>query len=325
MNTIAIPALSNPQVLGIDISKGWFDVFLHPASAKERFDNTTAGFRKLMRWLHEVPIEIAIMEATGGLELSLFAALQAAGYQVARINPRWIRDFAKATGRSAKTDQQDACLIALYGATMRPEPDKVSDHKAQAFKALCARRRQILHLRCQEVNRQQQTLDRVIARMIRQTIAFLDKQLAAIEAVIDVMIQQDANWRRRREIIESIPGLAATTARTLIAELPELGTISNKQIAALVGVAPINRDSGKQKGYRAIGGGRSGVRRILYMAAMGAATRNNKRLIAIYKRLITAGKKPKVAIVAIMRKIAVILNTMIRNNQTWNENRPEQT
>lgn len=202
------------------------------------------------------------MEATGGLEMPLFTALQSAGYSVARINPRWIKDFAKATGRSAKTDQQDACLIALYGATMRPEPDKVSDHKAEAFKALCARRRQILHLKCQEMNRQQQTQDRIIARMIRQTIAFLDKQLAAIEAVIDMMIQRDANWRRRREIIESIPGLAATTARTLIAELPELGAISNKQIAALVGVAPINRDSGKQKGYRAIGGGRAGVRRI---------------------------------------------------------------
>lgn len=317
MNMITIPALSSPQTLGVDISKGWFDVFLHPACAKERFDNTVAGFRRLIRWLHEASIELAVMEATGGLEMPLFVALQAAGYPVARINPRWIRDFAKATGRSAKTDQQDACLIALYGAAMRPKADKVSDHKAQAFKALCARRRQILHLKCQEMNRQQQTQDRVIARMIRQTIAFLDKQLDAIEAVIDTMIQRDANWRRRREIIESIPGLAAATARTLIAELPELGTISNKQIAALVGVAPINRDSGKQKGYRAIGGGRSGIRRILYMAAMGAATRNNKRMVVIYKRLIAAGKKPKVAIVAIMRKIVVILNTMIRNNQTW--------
>lgn len=323
MNMIAIPVLSNIQVLGIDISKGWFDVFLHPASVKERFDNTAAGFRKLIRWLRTTSLGIAVMEATGGLEMPLFTALQSAGYSVARINPRWIRDFAKATGRSAKTDQQDACLIALYGVTMRPEPDKVSDHKAQAFKALCARRRQILHLKCQEMNRQQQTQDRVIGRMIRQTIIFLDKQLAAIEAVIDMMILRDANWRRRREIIESIPGLAATTARTLIAELPELGTISNKQVAALVGVAPINRDSGKQKGYRAIGGGRAHVRRVLYMAAMGAATRNNKRLVIIYKRLIAAGKKPKVAIVAIMRKIVVILNTMIRNDQTWNANRTE--
>lgn len=321
MNIIANPVLSSTQVLGIDISKGWFDVFLHPATAKERFDNTPVGFRRLIRWLGSASVEIAVMEATGGLEMPLFNALHVAGYKVARINPRWIRDFAKATGQSAKTDQQDARLIAMYGAVMRPVPNKVGDQKSEAFRALCARRRQIIHMKNQELNRQQQTQDRVLGRMIRQTIVFLDKQLAAVEAVIDTMIRQDADWRRRREIIESIPGFAATTARTLIADLPELGTISNKQAAALVGVAPINRDSGKQQGYRAIGGGRAGVRRVLYMATMGAATRNNRRLNAIYTRLLAAGKKPKVAIVAIMRKIVVILNTMIRTDQTWNADR----
>lgn len=319
MNIVANAVLSTTQTLGIDISKGWFDVFLHPAAVKERFDNTPAGFRKLIRWLGPASVEIVVMEATGGLEGPLFNALQLAHYKVARINPRWIRDFAKATGRSAKTDQQDAQIIALYGATMRPGPSKANDHRAETFKCLCARRRQILHLKTQEINRRQQTQDRVIARMIRQTIAFLDKQLAAIEVLIDTMIQQDADWRRRREIIESIPGFAATTARTLIADLPELGTISNKQAAALVGVAPINRDSGKQQGYRAIGGGRTNVRRVLYMAAMGAATRNNRRLKAIYKRMIQAGKKPKVAI---MRKAIVILNTMIKTDQTWRADPP---
>lgn len=317
MNIAANPVLSHTQILGIDISKGWFDVFLHPAAAKERFDNTPVGIRKLIRWLRSASVEIAVMEATGGLEMPLFNALQLAGYPVARINPRWIRDFAKATGRSAKTDQQDARLIAMYGAVMQPVPSRANDHKAETFKALCARRRQILHMKNQELNRQQQTQDRFLGQMIRQTIAFLDKQLTAVEAMIDTMIQQNADWLRRREIIVSIPGFAATTARTLIADLPELGTISNKQAAALVGVAPINRDSGKQQGYRAIGGGRAGVRRVLYMATMGAATRNNRRLNAIYKRLLAAGKKPKVAIVAIMRKIIVILNTMIRTNQTW--------
>lgn len=320
MNVVATPALSDTQILGIDVSKGWFDVFLYSAAGKERFDNNAAGFRKLIRWLGSVSVDIAVMEATGGLERPLFNALQVAGYKVARINPRWIRDFAKATGHSAKTDQQDARLIALYGAAMRPAPGEAIDQKTEVFRALCARRRQIIHMRNQEMNRRQQTQDHMIGQMIRQTLTFLDKQLAAVEAEIDAMIQQDEDWRRRREIIESIPGFAATTARTLIADLPELGTMTDKQAAALVGVAPINRDSGKQQGYRAIGGGRSGVRRVLYMATMGAATRNNPRLKAIYRRFLAAGKKPKVAIVAIMRKVVVILNAMIKANQTWREN-----
>ena len=278
MNFASTPVLSDSQILGIDVSKAWFDVFLHPAAVKARFDNNIAGFRKLVRWLNSVEVEIIVMEATGGLEAQLFNALQDAEYPVARVNPRWIRDFAKATGRSAKTDQQDARLIALYGTMMKPQPSRVGDRKTDTFKALCARRRQIIHMRNQELNRRQQAREDQISRMIEQTLAFLDAQLAEIETEIDAMIRQNADWRRRREIIESIPGFAATTARTLIADLPELGTMTDKQAAALVGVAPINRDSGKQQGYRAIGGGRPGVRRILYMATMGAATRNNPRL-----------------------------------------------
>lgn len=320
MNIAATPVLSGKQILGIDVSKAWFDVFLHPAAIKERFDNSPAGFRKLVRGLRSATVEIVVMEATGGLEAPLFNALQLAHFSVARINPRWIRDFAKATGHSAKTDHQDARLIAFYGAMMRPEPNRVGDQKFDAFRALCVRRRQIIHMRNQELNRQQQSRERQISQMIRQTLAFLDKQLDAIEAEIDAMIQQDEDWRRRREIIESIPGFAATTARTLIADMPELGAMTDKQAAALVGVAPINRDSGKQQGYRAIGGGRAGVRRVLYMATMGAATRNNPHLKVIYKRFLAAGKKPKVAIVAIMRKIIVILNAMIKTNQTWRKN-----
>lgn len=322
MNFASTPVLSDSQILGIDVSKAWFDVFLHPAAVKARFDNDIAGFRKLVRWLNSVEVEIVVMEATGGLEAQLFNALQDAEYPVARVNPRWIRDFAKATGRSAKTDQQDARLIALYGTMMKPQPSRVGDRKTDTFKALCARRRQIIHMRNQELNRRQQAHEDRISRMIGQTLAFLDAQLAEIEAEIDTMIRQNADWRRRREIIESIPGFAATTARTLIADLPELGTMTDKQAAALVGVAPINRDSGKQQGYRAIGGGRPGVRRVLYMATMGAATRNNPRLKSIYQRLLAAGKKPKVAIVAIMRKIIVILNAMIKANQTWRPDQP---
>lgn len=305
------------QTLGIDISKGWFDVFLHPVGLKERFDNNVAGIRQFIRWLKPATVTIAVMEATGGLEAPVFNALQYAGYDVARINPRWIRDFAKASGRSSKTDEQDARFIALYGATMQPPSSKPTDQKSEAFRALCVRRRQILDMKTQEINRQKQTRDSTIARCIRSIIALLDKQLAILETTIDTMIRQDIEWCRRRDIIQSIPGFAATTARTLIADLPELGSLNNKQVAALVGVAPINRDSGKHQGYRAIGGGRSRVRHVLYMATMGAATRNNRRLNAIYKKLLAAGKKPKVAIVAVMRKVLVIINTMIRNNETW--------
>lgn len=283
MNIASTPALPDSQILGIDVSKAWFDVFLHPAAVKERFDNNAAGFRKLVRWLKSVEVEIIVMEATGGLEAQLFNALQGAEYSVARVNPRWIRDFAKASGRSAKTDQQDARLIALYGAMMKPQPSRLADRNTDTFKALCARRRQIIHMRSQELNRHQQSHEDRISQMIEQTLAFLDKQLA---------------------------------------DLPELGTMTDKQAAALVGVAPINRDSGKQQGYRAIGGGRPGVRRVLYMATMGAATRNNPRLKSIYQRLLAAGKKPKVAIVAIMRKIIVILNAMIKADQTWRPDQP---
>lgn len=305
-------------VAGIDTSKAWLDIALHPAGCSARFANTAPGIAALLAWLKPHAATLVVIEATGGLEMSVLLALDEAGYPVARINPRWMRDFARARGQGAKTDTIDARLIALYGARMEPPPSKPAADQAQAFQALCARRRQLLQARTQEINRCQRCRHRLVLSQIQDHLRLLDFQLAQIDQALDHLIGANESWRRKQEIIASVPGVGAVTARTLIAELPELGCLSARQIAALVGVAPLNRDSGQQRGYRAIGGGRASVRRMLYMAAMGAATRNNPYLKAVYQRLRAAGKKPKVALVAVMRKLIVILNAMIRTNQTWN-------
>jgi transposase len=305
-------------VAGIDTSKAWLDIALHPAGCRARFANSDPGIAALLAWLKPHAPTLVVIEATGGLEMPVLLALDEAGCPVARINPRWMRDFARARGTGAKTDAIDARLIALYGAKMDPQPSCPANDQAQAFQALCARRRQLLQARTQEINRCQRSRNRLILSQLQDHLRFLECQLAQIDTALDHLIGQNEVWQRKHEIIASVPGVGAMTARTLIAELPELGSLSGKQIAALVGVAPLNRDSGQLRGYRAIGGGRAGVRRMLYMAAMGAATRNNAHLKAVYQRLRAAGKKPKVALVAIMRKLIVILNALIRTNQTWN-------
>lgn len=305
------------HVAGIDVSKACLDVALHPHGASARFANTDEGIAALVAWLEPFGIALVVMEATGGLEMPVLLSLDEAGYPLARINPRWIRDFARARGHQAKTDLIDARLIALYGHRMEPQPSRPADADTLAFKALSTRRRQLLQARTQEINRQHLCRNRLVLRLHKDHLRFLDSQLEQVDQALDRLIADNEAWRRKHEIIESVPGVGAMTARILLAEVPELGSLSGKQIAALVGVAPLNRDSGKQQGYRAIGGGRGPVRRVLYMAALGAATRNNEQLKAFYERLRAAGKKPKVALVAVMRKILVILNAMIKTNQTW--------
>ncbi|MES3041861.1 MAG: IS110 family transposase [Pseudomonadota bacterium] len=307
--------------VGIDVSKRWLDTAVHPAGCTARFANDDAGIEKLLLWLMPYQVAMVVVEATGGIEIPPLLALHEAGHPVARINPRWIKDFARAMGAVAKTDKLDARIIALYGQKMEPEPYQPGDADARALKALCTRRRQLLNTMTMENNRRQQCDNDYVYRLHHRHLQFLETQLKDVEKALDALIASNDAWRRKQEIIESIPGVGAATARTLIAELPELGALNSKQIAAMVGVAPFNRDSGKQQGYRAISGGRAPVRKVLYMTAVGAATRNNAVLKAFYDRLVASGKKKKVALVAVMRKLIVMLNAMIKHDTTWLQQR----
>jgi transposase len=307
------------QILGIDIGKASFDVALFPAKDAARFNNDDAGFVALLQWLKPFNVVIAVIEATGGIEIPVLLALHEAGHRIARVNPRWIKDFGRAAGTYAKTDKLDARLIARYGHTMQPEPWQPPEPDAMALKDLCSRRRQLLQMWTMENNRRQQGANPYLSRQHLRHLQFIDGQLREIDRMLDSLILANEDWQRKKNIIESVPGVGAVTAKVLLADLPELGHLNSKQIAALVGVAPINRDSGKQVGHRSIAGGRGSVRRVLYMTSVGAATRNNALLKAFYNRLIAAGKKTKVALVAAMRKLLVILNAMIRQNTFWRE------
>ncbi len=307
------------QYVGIDVSKKWLDVALHPEGCNARFANHDKGLDELLIWLMPRHIAMIVLEATGGIEMPALVALHEAGHRVARINPRWIKDFARALGAVAKTDKLDARIIALYGQKMEPDPYQPADAQGHALKAICARRRQLLGAITMENNRLQQAHNHYVWKLHHDHMVFLQSQLKDVEQALDAMIAQNEVWSRKKDIIESVPGVGAVTAKTLLAELPELGTLSAKQIAAMVGVAPFNRDSGKQQGYRAISGGRAPVRKVLYMTAVGAATRNNPTLKAFYAKLRAAGKKPKVALVAVMRKLIVMLNAMITYDRMWQE------
>lgn len=305
------------QIIGIDISKKYLDCAIHPKGCKARFTNDDKGFEKLLLWSMPYDITLIIVEATGGYEIPVLLAMYEAGHSVARINPRWIKDFAKATGALAKTDMLDAKMIAIYGEKMQPRPYKPAAPDAQAIKQLCTRRRQLLDSWTMENNRRQQCRNDYVYRLHQHHLNFIERQLKEVEELLDEMIKSNENWQRKRDIIESIPGVGSATAKTLLAELPELGSLNKKQIASMVGVAPMNRDSGNKRGYRAIMGGRAAIRKVLYMTAVGAATRNNPLMKTFYEKLVKKGKKKKVALVAVMRKLIVIINAMIKKDLQW--------
>ena len=273
------------QIIGIDISKKHLDCALHPAGCKERFTNDDKGFDKLLLWAMPYNITLIVVEATGGYEIPVLLAMHEAGHSVARINPRWMKDFAKAMGAMAKTDMLDARMIAIYGEKMQPIPYTPAAPDAQAIKQLCARRRQLLDNWTMENNRRQQCKNHYVYRLHQRHLCFIERQLKEVEQLLDEMIKTNESWQRKRDIIESIPGVGAVTAKTLLAELPELGSLNKKEIASMVGVAPMNRDSGNKRGYRAIIGGRATVRKVLYMTAVGASTRNNPLMKSFYEQL----------------------------------------
>lgn len=303
--------------IGIDVSKHHLDVAAGSDGGVSRFANDAIGIVALIDWLAGQRVAMIVAEATGGLELPVLLSLHEAGFQVARINPRWIRDLARARGKSAKTDAIDAVLIADYGRIMHPEPWQPLDEDGWTFKDLCARRRQLIIMLTMEANRSQQCRNAYLARQHNQLISSLKAQLREIEDILARIIARREDYARKARIICSVPGVAKATAVTLIADLPELGALNAKQIAALTGLAPFNRDSGRQIGRRSIFGGRAHVRTMLYMVAIGMARRNNDHFKAFYRRLVDAGKPKKLALVALMRKLVVTLNAMLRSDCEW--------
>jgi transposase len=258
---------------------------------------------------------MVVLEATGGLEVTLVAALAQAKLPVVVVNPRQVRDFAKATGKLAKTDAIDAAVIAHFGDAVRPEIRPVKDEQAQELAALLARRRQLVDMLTAEKNRLS-TASKRVRNDIQAHIAWLEKRLKEVDTDLAESIKEIPAWRHRDEILRSTPGVGPVLSVTLLAGLPELGSLNRREVAHLVGVAPLNRDSGQHKGKRSVWGGRDEVRCVLYMSTL-SAVRCNPVIRAFYNRLIGAGKKQKVAITACMRKLLVILNTMVKNGNAW--------
>lgn len=308
-------------VVGIDISKSRLDVACLPAAARSvnpasAFDNDAKGHTALVAWLKGISPDLIVLESTGGYQRVVVAALAAAAMPVVVVNPRQVRDFARALGILAKTDTIDAMVLARFGQKVNPDVRPLPDADSTVLIDLLARRRQLVELRTAESNRLGQATAARIKASIRAVLAAIEKQIASIDEDLDDQIKQSPVWRVKEELLTSVPGIGPLTARTLLACLPELGTISRQSVAALVGVAPINRDSGTMRGRRTTWGGRRVVRSALYMAAL-VATRYNPVLKAHYARLLDAGKPKKLALVAVMRKLLVILNAMLRTQTPW--------
>jgi len=301
-------------VVGIDVSKTHLDVALGSTGPLFQVPYTEEGLHTLASRLQGATL--VVLEATGGLETRLLHFLTQAGFPVARVNPRRVREFANATGTLAKTDRIDARILAWYGEALCPPVTPVPDENRQRLEALITRRRQLVEMRVAEENRLAAAPE-VIRPSIQQHLEWLEEQISALDEEIRQLLQKDPGWAEKVEILQSVPGIGMVTAATLVAELPVLGQASPKEIAALAGVAPMNRDSGRRTGKRHITGGRSSARRVLYMATV-AAIRCNSVIRAFYLRLLAAGKEKKVALVACMRKLLTILNALLRKRQRWN-------
>lgn len=305
--------------IGIDVAKKYFDLHILKTGQDRRMENSTAGIGKCVALCNKIKPELIVTEATGGYELTLAATLQAKGFAVAVVNPRRIRDFARAAGQIAKTDKLDARIIAQFAATMEPMPTERINENTQKLKALMARRNQLVDLHTAESNRLEHANSKEIRRSIAAVLKVIEAQLKTIDRQVKEHIENTPRLRRRSEILDSVPGIGPTTAHMLVTELPELGRLNRRQIAALVGVAPIARDSGTFRGKRMTGGGRKKIRSRLFMPTL-VAVRHNPVLRAYYNKLLSRGKCKMVALVAVMRKLICIMNTMTKNNQEWDPN-----
>lgn len=302
--------------VGIDVAKDRLDVHLRPSGEDFVVVRDGLQLEQLAARLSAIRPELVVLEATGGLEITVAAALAAAGLPLAIVNAAQIRAFAKAIGRLAKTDRLDAELIARFAEQVRPEPRPVASGQAQALAELVTRRRQLVEMIGMESNRKHQARSAKVLMGIERTLAALQAALDDLDCEIDDQIKGSPAWRATESLLVSVPGIGKVTARTLIAELPELGRIDRRRIAALVGVAPVNRDSGAQRGHRAIAGGRADVRSVLYMATL-AATRWNPVIRDLYARLRERGRPAKTALVAAIRTLLTILNAILRDQRPW--------
>jgi transposase len=309
--------MSTPAYVGIDVAKDFLDAHARPAAAAFREPNTERGVAALAERLARLAPALVVLEATGGLEVPAAAALAAAGLPVAVVNPRQVRDFARATGQLAKTDRLDAALLARFAEAVRPEPRPLPDAQARQLQDLLARRRQLLEMRQMELNRLGSAATAAVRASHERVIAFLAEQLAAAERELDEAVRASPAWREREELLRGVPGIGPVVSRTLLAELPELGSLSGKRAAALAGLAPYAADSGRWRGARRIRGGRTAARCALYQAAL-SARRHNPGLRAFADRLRARGKAAKAVLVAVARKLLVIANAMLRDMAPWN-------
>lgn len=307
---------TSPSFVGIDVSKNRLDVHVCPTGQAFAITRDGTGIEQLVSALRQLAPDLIVLEATGGFEITVAAALASAGFPLAVVNPRQIRDFARATGRLAKTDALDAQVIALFAERIRPEPHPIADAESQSLAELIARRRQVVEMIGMETNRLRQARNPRVQRMLRTTLKTLAAQLAELDRDIGDTIKRSPVWRAADDLLTSVPGVGDVTAHTLIADLPELGQLDRRQVAALVGVAPINRDSGQMHGKRTIAGGRTDVRNALYMATL-SATRWNPVISKHYQSLVGRGLPKKVALVACMRRLLGILNAIMRTKTQW--------
>jgi transposase len=305
-------------VIGIDVAKAELEVAVRSSGDRWTAANEAGGIRELVARLTTLEPELIVLEATGGYELAVVGALATAGLPLVVVNPRQVRDFAKATGQLAKTDRLDAAMLALFGERVHPPVRPIPDALHRELEAVLTRRRQLLEMLQAERNRLGQvfTHGASVRRSLTRHISYLERQLRETDAELGVLIRASPVWREREDLLRSVPGVGRVVATTLLAELPELGRLTRKEIAKLVGVAPLARDSGKQRGRRFIRGGRANVRAVLYMGAL-VATRRNAVIAAFYARLLVAGKPKKLALTACMRKLLTILNSMVRSQERW--------
>ena len=307
------------NTVGIDIAKRHMDLHLLPEGKTARFDNDSEGIRQCRLFLAQARPERILLEATGGYETALVLELQAAGMPVVVINPRRVRDYARSCNQLAKTDRIDARILAEFAAHPRVVLRELPDAKARQRKVLVARRDQLVAMHVAESNRREHATEAFIKKSLRAILTMIEKQIAAVDRELARHIAADESLQRKVQILDSAPGIAATTAAMLVTELPELGQVNRHEIAALVGLAPLNRDSGQYRGKRMTGGGRVRIRTALYMPVL-AAIRCNPKIKTFYQRLVDNGKSKMAALVAAMRKLLTILNTLIKNNQLWNPN-----
>jgi transposase len=302
---------------GIDVSKSTLDVCIEPAAQTLHVAYDEAGVSQVASRLKEISPILIVIEATGGLEVRIATELVSKGLPVAVINPRQARDFAKASGQLAKTDQVDAAVLAAFAKAIRPQSRPLKDADTRALDDMVSRRRQLIDIRVQETLRLGTAASKPMQKSLKQHIAWLDKRIAEVDNNLSKQLRESDVWRAKDDLLRSIPGVGNVTTRTMLGKCPELGMLNRREIAALTGVAPLANDSGKHRGKRFVWGGRADVRAVLYMATV-SAIRCNGPIKAFAERLKKAGKPPKVVIVACMRKLLTIMNSMLKNNTPWN-------